>query len=122
MKAEYPLFPELSEKAQSEAQEVMDMFKEKMEKLCKETLGILYCDCVSYIESDSWSNFRNELMDGFRNYNNKKIQGEFDFAIIRKEILKNHYEQIVHDLNNDLVKENIKLKNDIKRLEKVLLI
>ena len=57
-----------------------------------------------YIESDSWTNYRNDLMDGFRGYkNNGKHQ--YDFKELRQAIYKNHKEEIVNDLNTDLLKD-----------------
>jgi len=111
---EYPLFPILSEAAHVEAQQLMDAFKEKFKDIAQEVLGELYCDVALYIESDSWSNFRNEVMAGFKNYNNRKIQDEYDFAEIRQTMLAQYRDQIVADLNQDLVKENEKLKKQIE--------
>jgi hypothetical protein len=116
-KNEYPLFPELSEEAQKEAQVLLDSFKEKMKVVSEEVISSFYCDVANYIESDSWSNFRRELMDGLMNYGNKKIQGEYDFKRIRQSILKNHREEIVNDLNQDLLSEIDELKNAISFLQ-----
>jgi hypothetical protein len=119
MSKEYPLFPELPIKGQEEAQVLIDKFKESIKKAADEAIGELYCDVAVYIESDSWQNFRNELMDGFRNYNNEKIQGKYDFKEIRQAILKNHKEEIVADLNQDMLKEIDDLKGQIEFLQKL---
>ena len=92
----------------------MDGFKVKMRKLCDEVLGDLYRDVAAYIETDQWTNFRNELLDGFRNYGNRRIQAAYDFAQIRRAIFEEFREEIVKDLNQDLVKEVEELK---KRIE-----
>ena len=77
MSDNYPLYPNLSEQAEQEAQELMNTFREKFKKVAHDTiedsLSELYCDITPYIQSDSWTNFRNQIMDGFRNYNNRKI-------------------------------------------------
>ena len=119
MSEQYPLFPKLPEAGQREAQTLMDEFKEKFKSLADGILGDLYCDVALYIESDSWGNYRNELMDGFRNYDNRKVQGEHDFKDIRQAILKNHREDIIDDLNQDLLEEIKTLKEHIVYLDKL---
>lgn len=112
MSKEYPLFPDLSETAALEAQALINKFKELMRKAADEVIGELYCDVVPYIESDSWTNFKNDMLDGFKDYNNKKIQGEYDFKELRQAIYKNHKDEIIKDLNQDLVDE-IKRQQDL---------
>jgi len=119
MSEKYPLYPTLSEQGNKDAQALMDAFKEKLKIVAEEVIGDFYCDVAIYIESDSWTNFRNELMDGFRNYDNRKIQGKYDFKEIRHAILKNHKEDIVEDLNQDLLKEIASLKEHIEFLNKL---
>ena len=114
MSKEYPLYPGLPEEGENEAQSLMDKFKEQMKKAADEVLGELYCDVAVYIESDSWSNFRNELMDGFKNYDNRKIQSKYDFKDIRQAILKEHREDIIADLNQDLLEEIESLKGQLE--------
>lgn len=114
MSDKYPLYPELSEEGNKEAQALIDKFKESLIKVADEAIGDFYCDVAVHIESDSWTNYRNEMMDGFRNYDNRKIQGKHDFKIIRQEILKNHREDIIKDLNQDLLKEIETLKKHIE--------
>lgn len=109
-----PLYPLLAPEAQAEAQALMDSFKEKMLKLCQETLGQLYCDVSAYIESDHWTNYRNELLDGLCNYGNRKVQASYDFAKIRRAIFDEYRSEIIADLNQDLVAEVEELK---KKLE-----
>ena len=119
MDKEYPLFPELSEEAGIAAQELINRFKTEMTKVANEVIKDFYCDVVHYIEEDSWSNFRNELMDGFRDYNNRKIQGEYDFKDIRQTILKNHRDEIIEDLNSDMLAEIESLKKQLEFQRKV---
>ena len=116
---EFPLFPELSEEGAVAAQELINKFKVEMAKAAEETIMSFYCDVVHYIEEDSWTNFKNELMDGFRDYNNRKIQGEYNFKEIRQAILKNHREAIVEDLNQDMLAEIEGLKKDLEFQRKV---
>lgn len=118
MSAEYPLYPELTEEGKKEADLWLQKFRDKMKKVAEEVVAETYSSCLEYIESDSWSNFRNEILDGFKNYNNRKIQAEYDFATIRKEIFKQFRDEILRDLNQDLVKENEELKKRIKYMER----
>jgi len=115
---EFPLYPELPEDGKQEAQNLVDSFKEMLKKAANEVIGELYTDIVPYIETDSWGNYRNSLMDGFKNYSNRKIQGEDDFKEIRQAILKEHWDEIVVDLNNDLVQENFELKEQIEMMHR----
>ena len=117
MDKEFPLYPDLSEEGAKEAQALMDKFKQNMLKVCEETLSDLYTDVVCYISSDHWCNYRNQLMDGFRNYDNRKVQGEHDFAKIRESIYKEYREELIPDLNQDLLKEIESLKLTIKYME-----
>jgi hypothetical protein len=114
MSDDYPLYPTLAPEAAQQAQLLMDGFKVKMHKLCDEVLGDLYCDVAAYIETDQWTNFRNELFAGFSNYGNRRIQAAYDFAKIRRAIFEQFREEIVKDLNQDLVEEVAELK---KRIE-----
>lgn len=119
MRKEYPMYPTLSPEAQDEAQLVMDGFKAKMGELCNEVLSQLYCDVTPYIESDHWQNYRNELLDGLRNYDNRKIQASYEFDKIRRAIFDEYRDEIINDLNQDLVKEIQELKEKIERKEEI---
>lgn len=115
-KTQYPLFPELSEQGKEEAQKLFDKFREKLREVAQEVTDEFYYDVASYIETDSWTNYRNTLMAGFKDYSNRKVQGEHDFKAIRQQIFKDFKEEIIEDLNNDIKEENERLKKEIKRL------
>lgn len=112
--SKYPLYPYLSEEGRKEAQDLIDFFKKKMLSICQETLGDLYCDVAPHIESDSWTNYRNAMMAGFRNYGNRLVQGEHDFASIRKQIYKDFRDEIIKDLNQDLVERVVELERQLE--------
>jgi len=111
---EYPLYPELPDAGKEEAQALIDGFKKKLVDAAQEAIGILYTDVVVHIESDSWMNYRNEMMEGFKDYNNRKVQGEFDFKAIRKQIYKDFRADIINDLNQDMVDEIQALKTQLE--------
>ncbi len=102
---EYPFYPELNEQGNKEAQELMDKFKVSAKKvldnLLDDYLGSVYVDLLPSIESDSWSNYRNTIMDGFKNYNNRHIQSKHDFKAIRQQIYNEFREDIIKDLDQD---------------------
>lgn len=116
---EYPLYPELKEAGQEEAQALVDKFKEQLKEAANEAIGNLYCEVATHIESDSWTNFRNQIMEGFKNYDNRKIQGEYDFKKIREEIYKEFRDDIISDLNQDMVKEIESLKKQIEQMNEL---
>ena len=119
MSKDYPLFPELTEAGQEEAQNLIDRFKESLKKSADEVISDLYCGIVPYIETDSWTNFRNDLLDGFRDYKNRKIHAEYDFKKIRETIYKEYRDEIIGDLNQDMVKEIEDLKQSIEHLQEL---
>ena len=116
-KDKYPFYPELTEEGEKEAQNIMDGFKEKMSKIAAGVMGELYCDVASYIETDSWMNFRNEIMEGFKDYGNNKIHAEYDFKAIRQKIFEDNKKEIIKDLNQDLIAEVESLKHTIKIMD-----
>lgn len=114
---EYPLYPELQEGGAEEAQALVNRFKEDLKKAADEVIGSLYCDVAPNIESDSWTNYRNQMMEGFRNYGNRRTQGDYDFKAIRQEIYKEFRDEIIIDLNQDMVKEIEDLHEQVRFLQ-----
>ena len=123
MSDNFPLYPDLSEEGQREAQEILNKFITKIKKIMhdvvEESVDEFYSDIIPHIESDSWINFRNDLMDGFKNYNNRKFQGEYDFKQIRQEIYKEFKDDIIKDLNQDNLEEIEKLKEQIEFMRNI---
>ena len=109
MSKEYPLYPDLTEEGEQEAQKLMDSFKPKLLAVVKECMQDLYTDVSMHIESAHWSNYRNQMLDGFKGYATTESH-KHDFKELRQAIYSNNKEQIVKDLNQDLVEENEKLK------------
>lgn len=120
MSDKYPLYPELTEQGKEEAQRIMNSFKPKIKSLIDELLGELYTDVSYYIESDHWTNYRNALMDGIKNYGSGKPNHEYEYKELRQAIYRNHKDEIVNDLNQDLVSENKQLKKQIEKLQQQL--
>ena len=120
MSTEYPLFPKLTEEGEKQAQLIMDSFKPRIKALVDEMMSDLYCDVAYHIESDSWTNYRNELMDGLKGYGDNASSHEHDFKELRKVIYEKNKEEINKDLNQDLLEENAKLTAQVDELYKRL--
>jgi len=117
LKTEFPLYPELTEAGKQEAVELIESFKENLKEAAEEVIGSLYCDVLHYIESDSWTNFRTDLMSGLTNYANRRVQGEYDFKKIRQQIFEDFREEIVKDLDQDNLEKIEELKAEIAELK-----
>jgi hypothetical protein len=113
---ELPLYPSLSEEGQKEAVLLIEGFKKQIAKAAEEAIGTLYCDVLPYIESDSWTNFRTQLLAGFQNYGNRKIQAEYDFDTIRAEIFKQFRDEIMAEMPEELRKENERLQREVNQM------
>jgi hypothetical protein len=109
----YPLYPVLSELGKLESEEFIENLKSKIRTVVNDALGEIYVDLPDYIESDSWTNYRNTLLAGLCNYQNKE-HSRYDFQKIRQTIYAEFKEEINKDLNQDLLEEVADLK---KRLE-----
>ncbi len=119
----YPLYPELNEAGNQEAQELMDKFKLKAKKvlddLLDDYLGSCYVGLLPEIESDSWGNYRNTMMDGFKNYNNRLAQSRWDFKAIRQQIYEDFREDIIKDLNQDNLDRIKELEEQIAWMNRI---
>jgi hypothetical protein len=112
------MFPTLSEEGIKEATILIEAFKVAMKAVATEALDELYMDIVPHIESDAWSNYRNEIMDGFRDYGNALTCNEHNFKKIRAKIFEEHKDAIIRDLNKDLVDKVKELNAQVERLSK----
>lgn len=118
--SDFPLFPKLSEEGKLEAEAVINMFKEKMKRAAQDALGEIYTEISAYIESDSWTNFRNTMLNGFKDYRNRKIQGEYDFKQIREQIYYQFRDEIIKDLDQDNLEKIKELQKEISRLKDII--
>ena len=120
MSENYPLYPTLTEQGETEAQQIMDAFKERFKDaasgIINDIMGDIYCDVVPHIGSDSWTNYCNHIMSGFRGYKTECGNHAIQFKELRQAIYKNNKEEIVRDLNQDLVEQVEKLEKQIESL------
>ena len=112
------IYPKLNEAGCKEAQDIIDAFKKKISKAAEEAIGDLYVDVGCYIESDSWTNYRNSLLAGLKNYNNRK-ENRYPFNEIREQIYKEFREDIIKDLNQDLLAEIKRLEEQVKWFKEI---
>jgi hypothetical protein len=84
-----------------------------MRRLADEILGEVYVNCMPYIDSDSWQNFRNHVVEWIRGY--RELPGH-DAKQVRESILKHHREQIIADLNQDLLNRIKDLEDLVEKL------
>ena len=117
MSKEYPLYPSLTDEGEKEAVAKLNDFVDQIKKKIAEMISTFYVEDLPYIESDTWNNYRNEMMDGFKNYKNRKIHGEYDFKEIRQAIYKEYREELIDDLNHDMVEEIARLEKHIELLK-----
>lgn len=120
MSDQYPLYPELNEDGKKEAELAIEHFKTKIKSAMEEVLGQIYCDIPGYIETDSWTNFRNALMEGFCNYGNRKLQGDYDFKTIREQIYYQFRDEIIKDLDQDNLEKIKSLEKQVAELRESL--
>jgi hypothetical protein len=114
---QFDIFPELDEQGKLEAQKLIDRFKENMMKIAEEVLGDLYCDVVVHIETDSWTNYRNKMMDGLMDYGNQTLLKQKSYRALRGKLLHDYAPKIIDDLNKDLLDEIAELKRQIESMQ-----
>jgi len=116
---EYPLYPELTEQGNQQAQDLMNKFEKTLKESATQIMSNIttdfYCDILNEVEGDQWTNYRTKMVNALCDYKNKP-HAKYDFDRIRKSIYRNHKEEIVKDLNQDLLAEIEDLKKRIKRI------
>ena len=120
MSEQYPLYPTLPEPGAQEAQELIERFKQQLKTAAEFAIADLYTDILPHIESDAWTNYRNQMMEGFKDYDNRKIQGEHDFKALRQQIYREFRDDIIKDLDQDNLEEIERLKREIEHLREML--
>lgn len=124
MSEQFPQYPELTEEAELLAQKFIDSKKDHIKKLIKEVseevLGDIYTDVASWIKCDSWSNFRQQIIDFVCDYGRLREHCDWDAQKIRKRIFQEYKEELIEDLNQDNLKKIKELEEQIHLLKKDL--
>lgn len=114
---------ELSEVGKQEAVAIIEKFKAEMGRVAlsaiESALDDTYRDILPYIETDSWFNFRKAIVDGICGYEHGGLADQYDFKRMRQAILREHRDELVQDLNQDLLNEVADLKQRIDYLNGV---
>lgn len=109
------LYPELPEKAKKQAQELINKLKVDVKSQIEGLFDDLYCDITPHIEGDHWTNYQTSIVNGISDYSNYYGK-EYNFKELRSLILKEHREEIIKDLNQDLLREIEGLKSEIQSI------
>ncbi len=110
-------YPELNKEGQDAAQEAIDRVREGMKKAClnviEEEISYIYTDIAKYVESDSWDNFRQSVIQFVSGYTGLS---EYESRPIRNRILMENRDQLILDLNQDLIRKNKDLEEKVNYL------
>lgn len=104
---------ELSEDGHNEAMRLIENFKSTAIKALEDAVGDLYCDVMPYIESDSWLNFRSQVLGGIKGCTPKI--SDYDFKAIRRKMFEDYREEIIDGINQDNLDEIEALKRQLEK-------
>lgn len=83
------------EKLQKESQEIMDGFRKKIKDVIDECLGDLYVNIMPYVETDTWTNYREALrLELEHEYKYSKFKSEWARNFRRAVFVENRDEMI----------------------------
>ena len=112
--------PELTELGIAEISDLIENFKRRLldesNNVIDSVLGDYYNNLPAYINSDAWTSFRSQVIDGIINYDQHE-SSRYDFKRLRADLLKNHRSELTADLNTDLLEENKRLQERIDNLQ-----
>ena len=108
---------ELSEQGQKDAEEIYKSFAKRIKSLCDEALGELEVNCLPHLETDAWTNYREELrIELAHEYKYSKFKDDWA-KDLRRAILIENKEELVSLLNKDLVVRCKRLEDRVKDYE-----
>lgn len=103
-----------SDKLQKDAQDFMNSFRIKIKDVIDETLGELYVNIMPYVETDSWTNYRESLRTELE-HEYKYTKFKNDWAVnFRRAVFVENREEISKLISADILKR-IKELEDIKQ-------
>jgi hypothetical protein len=93
-----------SDKLQAEAQGFINKFRKQMKDIADETLGDLYCNIMPYMETDTWTNYRESLrLELEREY--KFSNFKQDWAVnFRRAVFVENREELSKLIEADILK------------------
>lgn len=103
-----------ADKLAREAQDVLNKFKTNMKKIADEALSEIYVQIIPYIETDTWTNYREALrIDLEHEYTYHKFKEPWA-KNLRRAIFVENRDELARLLNQDLL-ERIKALEDQKK-------
>lgn len=103
-----------SEKVQAEGQAFIDKFRKKMKDISEEILGEVYVNCMPYLETDTWTNYREALRSELE-HEYKYTRFKEEWAVnFRRAVFVENREEISKLIEKDILKR-IKDLEDIKQ-------
>jgi hypothetical protein len=103
-------------------QELIDKFKDKMNRAAEDVLGEIYCDCTQFATTDAHTNYHNYLKDHFRESLIKEITeeyGHYSWAHdIRMTLMQKYPNAIRTKIIDDLEGTIRTLKDHIEQLQR----
>lgn len=112
---------ELSEKGQQEAIELVERFKGELKAVAEKAISGLYCDLIPHIETDAWTNYREQLRIELQKHyvQQATVSDEGAWAMyVREAIFKQFRAELEQGVIADLTKRIEfleKLLNDSRR-------
>lgn len=109
-------FPELSEKGNQDALHLIERFKAELHKVAEHKISELYCNLLPHIDTDAWTNYREECRLALQNkYATKETASteEAWASLIREAIFMQFRAELEQGIIADLHKR-------IKFLEELL--
>ena len=93
-----------AEKLQKDSQEFMDKFRSRMKDIADETLGELYVNILPYVDTDSWTNYREALrIDLEHEYKFRKFKEPWA-TNLRRAIFVENREELSNLISDDILK------------------
>lgn len=93
-----------AEKLAVEAQAHIDKFRKQMKDIADECLGEIYVNCIPYIETDTWTNYREDLRIELQHeykFSTFKLDWAVDF---RRAVFVENREEISKLIEADILK------------------
>lgn len=112
-------FPTLTEEGKKQAERLIEGFKVGMARAAERAIGEFYGDILPYIESDAWSNFRQQIVEEVCGYGRTLTRDSLDAKHIRYALLKHHRAEIIEDLNQDHLDRIAQLEKQVAMLQEM---
>lgn len=85
-----------AETIESDAEEFLLKFKSRMKAVTEEVMGELYVNCLPYIETDAWTNYREKLR--------LELEYEYKFSTFKQEWAQNFRRAVFVENREELSK------------------